>query len=40
MGSSCQGGTVTAAFDYLKSAKAMTEKDYPYNEFYAKRATC
>jgi len=34
---SCKGGTMTQAFDYLKTAKAMTAKDYPYNTGYAQR---
>lgn len=29
---------MTQAFDYLKTAKTMTAKDYPYNFVYPQRA--
>ena len=34
---SCQGGTIITAFDYLETSKAMAAKDYPY---YAIKGDC
>lgn len=34
----CKGGTMTQAFDYYKTTKAMTAKDYPYNYVLPARA--
>lgn len=37
---SCQGGTITSAFDYLKTNKAMTAADYAYESHYPEKSEC
>ncbi len=37
---SCAGGTQSQAFDYLKTAKAMSAESYPYNSGYPAKGEC